>query len=67
MRKGFTIYPSMTDSRIIELVQTALNAVRASNKKEKAKDKIAISKKISGNSDLDDAINAQRNFINGNI
>ena len=69
MRVGFTIYPCMTDSRIIEVVQTALSAMRNSNKKQKAQEDKEISAAMrSGNKDeLNQAIDAQRNFINGDI
>lgn len=64
-RKGFTIYPCMTDSRIIKVNQTALNAVKALNRKEKAiEKKNKVNKKTEG---LDDAIQSQRNFLNGSV
>ena len=55
----------MTDSRIIKVNQTALNAVKALNRKEKAiEKKNKVNKKTEG---LDDAIQSQRNFLNGSV
>ena len=66
-RKGFTIYPCMTDSRIINLEQTALNAVKALNKKEKAAEKKSIPHHTPQPLGLDEQIKKQRDFLNGEI
>tara|TARA_R110000744_G_scaffold163851_1_gene280859 strand:+ start:1901 stop:2245 length:345 start_codon:yes stop_codon:yes gene_type:complete len=62
--RGFTIYPCMADDRIIKREMTA----RAADKEFNLKANDILRKqheKKPGKSELDDAIKAQKDFING--
>ena len=64
--KGFTIYPCMTDARIIKREKTA----RVADKEFNLKASDILRKKYdkkSGISKLDKAIDSQKAFINGDI
>jgi hypothetical protein len=55
--RGFTIYPCMTDERIIKRNKTALAVMKAAENKQKNK-----AKKIK-NTELNKAIDAQKKFL----
>jgi len=64
--KGFTIYPCMTDARIIKREKTA----RVADKEYSLKASDILRKKYESKpkkSELDSAIDSQRDFINGDI
>jgi|TARA_R110001592_G_scaffold75219_4_gene227751 hypothetical protein len=69
-RKGFTIYPCMTDARIISLEHTAIQNMKIEelayrdmiNKKRNAD-----AKERKNESDLSKALKNQQDFINGEI
>jgi len=68
-KKGFTIYPCMTDERIIKRDKTAKQALKDFNQNYRDtinKQNNSGGKKIKEkSSELDNAINAQKKFING--
>ena len=67
-KKGFTIYPCMTDNRIIKRVKTAKQALKDFNQNYRdminKQNNSQGKKKKEKNSELDDAINNQKKFIN---
>tara|TARA_R100001198_G_scaffold94752_1_gene78787 strand:+ start:387 stop:731 length:345 start_codon:yes stop_codon:yes gene_type:complete len=64
--RGFTIYPCMTDSRIIKRNKSALSIVNAIQKEQKKQEK-SQGNKVIRESDLDKAINSQKDFLNGSL
>jgi len=63
-RKGFTIYPCMTDSRIMKREKTAMAAYKEFNLKANDELRKKHDKKVN-KSELDEAIDSQKKFING--
>jgi len=58
--KGFTIYPCMTDARIIKRNKTALAVMKTNEMEQKLKEK---KERVVKKSELDEAIQTQKNFI----
>tara|TARA_R110000744_G_scaffold151931_2_gene265643 strand:+ start:593 stop:958 length:366 start_codon:yes stop_codon:yes gene_type:complete len=68
-RTGFTVYPCMTDSRIISLEMTAMKAMKAGEiaYREMKRKENATAIKASKDLELEKAIKAQEDFTNGDI